>query len=120
MAAITTKGIARIAGGTAGFAGGLFGGGGGMVAVPLLSRFSTLSQKKLYPTCVGMIFPVCAVSGAVYLLQGAVSLREALPYLAGGLAGGWLGGKLYGKVSAKALKWLFAAFLLYGGVKYLL
>ena len=40
--------------------------------------------------------------------------------LAGGLAGGFLGGKLYGKISTKFLKWLFAAFLFYAGVKYLL
>ena len=91
-----------------------------MVAVPLLSRFSSLPAQTLYPTCVGMIFPVCAVSGGVYLLTGAVTLTDALPYLAGGLAGGWLSGKLYKKVPTTALKWLFAAFLLYAGVKYLL
>ena len=38
----------------------------------------------------------------------------------GGLIGGFLGGRLYGKVSTKFLKWLFAAFLFYAGVKYLL
>ena len=36
------------------------------------------------------------------------------------LLGGWLGGKLYGRVSAKILKWIFAAFLFYAGVRYLL
>ena len=41
-------------------------------------------------------------------------------YLLGGLAGGWIGGKLYGKISVRWLKWLFAAFLFYAGVKYLL
>nr|WP_249390674.1 hypothetical protein [Dysosmobacter welbionis] len=34
--------------------------------------------------------------------------------------GGWIGGKLYGRVSVKWLKWLFAGFLFYAGVKYLL
>ena len=47
-------------------------------------------------------------------------VTEALPYLAGGLIGGFFGGKLYGKISTKFLKWLFAAFLFYAGVKYLL
>ena len=111
---------ARIAGGAAGLANGLFGGGGGMVFLPILSRWGGLPQRKLYATCVGVIFPVCLVSAAVYLLQGELSLLSALPYLAGGLAGGWIGGKLYGKISATWLKWLFAAFLLYAGVKYLL
>lgn len=110
---------ARIAGGAAGLANGLFGGGG-MVFLPILSRSGGLSQRKLYATCVGVIFPVCAVSAGIYLWRGGVSLREALPYLLGGLAGGIVGGKLYGRVSAKWLKRLFAAFLFYAGVKYLL
>ncbi len=108
------------AGAAAGLANGLFGGGGGMVFLPILSRFGTLSQRRLYATCVGVIFPVCAVSAAVYLLRGGVSLADAAPYLLGGLAGGWLGGRLYGRVDTRLLKGLFAAFLFYAGVKYLL
>lgn len=117
---MTNAWAARIAGGAAGAANGLFGGGGGMVFLPILSRWGGLSQRKLYATCVGVIFPVCLVSAGVYLLRGGVSLIAAAPYLVGGLIGGWLGGKLYGKVSTKLLKWLFAAFLFYAGVKYLL
>ena len=101
---------ARIAGTAAGLANGLFGGGGGMVFLPILSRWGGLSQRKLYATCVGVIFPVCLVSAAVYLFRGELSL----------LVGGWIGGKLYGRVSVKWLKWLFAGFLFYAGVKYLL
>lgn len=111
---------ARLAGGLAGLANGLFGGGGGMVFLPILSRFGKLDQRRLYATCVAVIFPVCLVSAGVYVLRGGVPLAEAFPYLLGGLAGGFLGGKLYGKVPAKWLKWLFAAFLFYAGVKYLL
>ena len=69
---------------------------------------------------VPVIFPVCAVSAAMYLWRGGMNWASALPYLAGGLLGGWLGGKLYGRVSAKVLKWIFAAFLFYAGVRYLL
>ena len=59
------------------------------------------------------------VSAVVYLLRGGVSLTAALPYLSGGLAGGWVGGKLYGKVPVKLLRWVFAGFLFYAGVRYL-
>ena len=111
---------ARIAGGAAGLANGLFGGGGGMVFLPIVSRWGGLDARKLYATCVGVIFPVCAVSAAVSLWRGEIRIQDALPYLAGGLAGGWLGGKLYGRVSTAVLKWLFAGFLFYAGVKYLL
>ena len=111
---------ARIAGCAAGLANGCFGGGGGMVFLPILSRQNDLPQEKLYATCVGLIFPVCLVSATTYLLRGEISVTDALPYLLGGLAGGFLGGKLYGKIPTKLLKWLFAAFLFYAGVKYLL
>ena len=97
---MASKWPARIAGGAAGLANGLFGGG--------------------YATCVAVIFPVCAVSAAMYLWRGGMDWASALPYLAGGLLGGWLGGKFYGRVSTKVLKWIFAAFLFYAGVRYLL
>lgn len=112
--------LTRVAGGAAGFANGLFGGGGGMVFLPILARWSDLEPRKRYATCVGVIFPVCAVSAAVYLRQGNADLLTAAPYLAGGLAGGYLGGKWYGNIPVRLLKGLFAAFLFYAGVKYLL
>lgn len=90
-----------------------------MVWVPLLSRFGSLPSRKLYATCVGVIFPVCLVSAVVYLFQGDVSLTAALPYLLGGAAGGFLGAKLYRSVPLRWMKGLFAGFLIYAGVKYL-
>jgi uncharacterized membrane protein YfcA len=114
------KWLPEIAGGAAGLANGLFGGGGGMVFLPLMSRERALKRRQLFATCVGVIFPVCAVSAVVYFLRADISLLTALPYLLGGLAGGFLGGKLYGKVSTTLLKWVFAGFLFYAGVKYLL
>ena len=91
-----------------------------MVLLPVLSRWGRLPQRRLYATCVAVIFPVCTVSAMVYLARGGVSLETAAPYLAGGLAGGFVGGKLYGKVRVSFLRWLFAAFLLYAGGRYLL
>ena len=113
---MASKWPARIAGGAAGLANGLFGGGGGMVFLPILSRWGNLKSRQLYATCVAVIFPVCAVSAAMYLWRGGMDWASALPYLAGGLLGGWLGGKFYGRVSTKVLKWIFAAFLFYAGL----
>ena len=110
----------RLAGTLAGIVNGVFGGGGGMVLLPLLSKWSGLTDRRLFATSLAIIFPMCLVSGAVYLLQGGVSLREALPYLLGGLAGGAIGGITFSRVPVKWLKAVFALFLLYGGVRYLL
>lgn len=117
---MNTKWRARIAGGAAGLINGFFGGGGGMVFLPLMSRDRTLPRRQLFATCVGVILPLCAVSAAVYFLRAGLSFLTALPYLTGGLFGGLIGGHFYGKVPVKLLKWLFAGFLFYAGVKYLL
>ena len=88
-----------------------------MAAMPLLRK--ALPERKLYPTCVALIFPVCAVSAGVYLCSGKVTVLQALPYLAGGLVGGTLSGRVYGKVPTGVLRYLFALFMLYAGVRYL-
>ena len=109
-----------LSGTAAGLVNGLFGGGGGMVLVPVLSRQGRLEDRQLFATSVAVILPICAVSAAVYLFRGGVPLGDAAPYLVGGALGGILGGKTYGKVSTLWLRRLFAAFVLYGGVRYLL
>ena len=112
--------IPGLAGGLAGLVSGLFGGGGGMVFLPILSRWGDLSEKQLYATCVAVLFPAVLLSAAAALLRGDCSLSGALPCLLGGAAGGWLGGCLYGRVPVQLLRYLFAGFLLYAGVRYLL
>ena len=109
-----------VAGILAGAANGCFGGGGGMVLLPLLTRWCHVEEKKAFATCVAVILPLCVVSAAVYLLRTPFDLTQALPYLLGGLAGGFVGGRLFPRVPAPWLRYLFAAFLVYGGVRYLL
>ncbi len=109
-----------VSGALAGAVNGLFGGGGGMVLLPLLSTWCGVEGKKSFATCVAVILPLCAASAAVYLLRCEFDFAAALPYLIGGAAGGLVGGRLFRRVSAEWLRGLFAAFLLYGGVRYLL
>ena len=79
-----------------------------------------VEEKRALANCVATILPCCVLSGGVYLLRTGLDWGMALPYLLGGLAGGFLGGKLFTKVPAVWLRRLFAAFLIYGGVRYLL
>ena len=110
----------RLSGAAAGLVNGCFGGGGGMVMVPLLTRWCGLEQKQALATCVGVILPFCVLSAAIYVLRGGFDWLMALPYLIGGGIGGALGGLLFQQVSALWLRRIFALFLLYGGVRYLL
>ena len=96
-----------VSGALAGAVNGLFGGGGGMVLVPLLSGWCGMEGKRSFATCVAV-------------LRQGFELAAALPYLLGGLAGGLVGGRLFRCVSVEWLRGLFAAFLVYGGVRYLL
>ena len=110
----------RISGAAAGLINGLFGGGGGTVLVPLLTAWCKVGQKRAMASCVAVILPFCALSAVIYLLRAGVHLLAALPYLLGGLAGGLIGGRLFRRVPGPWLRRLFGAFLVYGGVRYLL
>lgn len=110
----------RLSGMAGGFVNGLFGGGGGMVLVPLLSKWCRLEEKTSLATCVAVIFPFCVLSAAIYIFRIGLDWHLALPYLIGGLVGGFIGGKLFPHVPSIWLRRIFAAFLLYGGVRYLL
>ena len=117
---MTDKNKNRAAGAAGGLINGLFGGGGGMVLLPLLTKWSRLSARSAFATCVAIILPMCCVSTVVYLFKTRPALYLVLPYLTGGVAGGLLGGLTFDKVPVKVLKVIFGLFLLYGGVRYLL
>ena len=110
----------QIAGAAGGLLSGLFGGGGGMVVLPMLVKWRKLEGKKGFATCVGIIFPMCCVSAAVYWWKVRTGFGVMWPYLAGGVAGGVIGGVTFDKVPARVLKVIFGLFLIYGGVRYLL
>lgn len=104
----------------AGLINGLLGAGGGAVLAPLLIRWCGLPEKRAFATSVFLIFPLSAVSAAVYFSTGRVSLALALPYLVGGFFGGLLSGPLLGRVPVLWLRRLFGGVLLVGGLRMLL
>jgi len=110
----------ELTGALTGVVSGLFGGGGGMVLLPMLRQKKDLSSHQLFANCVAIIFPVCLVSSAAYLLGSAVDLRLAAPFLLGGALGGFAGGRLFHSMPPKILYLAFSGFLLYAGLRYLL
>ena len=96
-----------------------YGGGGGIPLLVLLTKWAGVEEKKAFATCVAVIFPMCAVSAALWYWRAELSLTAALPYLLGGFAGGLVGGRLFKKVPGLWLRRIFALFLLYGGWRYL-
>lgn len=111
------KSLYALAGALAGFANGLLGAGGGLALVPILLGTMKLPPKEAFATSVFIMTPICALSAALYWVQGRASLGLAAPFLLGGLAGGLACGKLYGRVSALWLGRIFGLLMLYGGIR---
>lgn len=109
-----------LAAAAAGAVNGLFGGGGGMLLLPLLGREESLQGHALFANSLAVMLPLSLVSLGVSALSEPLPLGEALPFLLGGAVGAVIGGRSFGLVSVRALRLLFAAFLCYAGVRYLL
>lgn len=101
-----------------GFINGLLGAGGGMITVPLLKKMG-FSQKQAQENAIAVILPITLISSIVYLLSSYVSITDPLPYIPGGILGAFIGTKFMKKLSGKTLRFIFAGFMLYAGVRLL-
>ena len=102
-----------------GFINGVFGAGGGMLAVPIL-KSEGLSQKNAHANAVAVILPITVLSAVLYLVKGSVSLADSLAFIPTGLIGSVIAAFTLQKFSNKWLQKIFAAFMIYAGVRLLL
>ena len=102
-----------------GFINGVFGAGGGMLAVPIL-KSEGLSQKSAHANAVAVILPITVLSAVLYLVKGSVSLADSLVFIPTGLIGSVIAAFALQKFSNKWLQKIFAAFMIYAGVRLLL
>lgn len=114
---MTARSKYLVIGACAGAANGFFGSGGGLFLVPLFTSWLGMQQRQAFATSVAVIFPLSAVSAAIYFWKGGIDLSFAMPYLFGGAAGGLLSGLLFSKVSMPLLRKAFALLLLWGGIR---
>lgn len=108
-----------LAGVAAGAVNGLLGAGGGMILVPLLTLLGHLEDRKVFPTSVAIIFPICLISLSVSPGFGDLPWQEACPYLLAAVPGGLLAGLLDKKIPVKWLHRALGILIIYGGVRYL-
>ncbi len=102
-----------------GFINGVFGAGGGMLAVPIL-KSEGLSQKNAHANAVAVILPITVLSAVLYLVKGSVSLADSFAFIPTGLIGSVIAAFALQKFSNKWLQKIFAAFMIYAGVRLLL
>jgi len=108
-----------LSGAAAGIINGLFGAGGGMVLVPMLIKFCKVEDKKAFSSAISVILPLSIVTIIVYRTADIFPIREALPYLTGGLIGGLAGGIIFKKTSPLFLHKFFGLIILWGGLRLL-
>ncbi|MGO5094703.1 TSUP family transporter [Agathobaculum sp. LCP25S3_E8] len=106
-----------VTGALAGAANGFFGAGGGLFLVPLLVYWCGLEERRAFATSVAVIFPLSALSAALYWMQGGLAFAAAWPYLLGGVLGGWIAGRVFHRIDMVWLRRAFGLLLLYGGVR---
>ncbi len=106
-----------VTGALAGAANGFFGAGGGLFLVPMLVYWCGMEERRAFATSVAVIFPLSALSAALYWMQGGLAFAAAWPYLLGGVLGGWVAGCVFRRINMVWLRRAFGLLLLYGGVR---
>jgi hypothetical protein len=98
---------------------GLFGSGGGVAIVEGLERTGT-DEKRAHAAAVAVMFPISALSAALYGTGGYVPLEGTLWLCGGAAAGGILGACLLRRLKTKWLNGIFTLLMLASGVWMLL
>lgn len=101
----------------AGALNGLLGAGGGMVVVPIIRR--KMNTKEAHATSVAIILPICVASAVFYLINGTVTLGDAVPYISWGILGAVVGTFVLQKMSGKLLRIIFALLVIWAGIRLL-
>ena len=96
----------------------LFGAGAGLLAVPYFKACG-LRQRQAQALSLAVTLPLTALSAAVYLFRGYVTLSDALRFSLPGLLGAAAGTLLLKKTPDRALHAVFALLLVWAGVRLL-
>lgn len=96
----------------------LLGAGGGIAGIWALKKMG-LKDKNAHASCLLMMAFLSVISLGIYFYNGFFSLRKEFFYLPFALAGSIFGAKLLKKLKPVYLKILFAVFMIYSGIRFL-
>ena len=113
--------VTLISGILAGLLNGFLGSGGGIILIfTMTALLPKRDAKDIFATAVLSILPMSAVSAFFYCREGSITSIEYAPYYASALFGGSLGAILLDKISTELLKAVFAALMLWAGIRALI
>ena len=115
--------VLALAGLAAGLANGLLGAGGGIIVTYALVRVlgdKGNATKDVFANVVAAMLPMTAVSAVIYALRGNLDLKQPAPFLLPAVIGGVIGALLLGRVNTVGLKKIFAALVVFSGLRLIL
>jgi uncharacterized protein len=101
----------------AGTLSGLLGIGSGAVKVLAMDQAMRIPFKVSTTTSNFMIGVTAAASAGVYLARGYIDPAIAMPVMLGVLAGSWTGARVLMKTQTRALRYVFAAVIVFLGAQ---
>lgn len=114
-----SRGLIGAIGLIGGIVGGLIGGGSGVLFVPALDRFTSMTRARVHGTSTIANIGVCVSGAAAYGVGGgALDLRVGAGMLIGGTFGGLIGPWLLARASETVLRVLLIAILVLTAAKF--
>ncbi|MGH9398019.1 MAG: sulfite exporter TauE/SafE family protein [Terriglobia bacterium] len=97
----------------AGMASGLLGVGGGVLKVSAMNQFMNVPMKVSVGTSKLMIGVTAAVGSILFFMAGLIHFYVVAPIALGTTVGATVGTWIMNRLHSAALKWLFAALIIY-------
>ncbi|MFT6844208.1 MAG: putative membrane protein YfcA [Flavobacteriales bacterium] len=106
---------------TAGVLSGFIGIGGGVVIVPALIYFLSMSQHEAQGTSIALMLPPIGILAAMnYYKAGTLNIKYALVVAATFIIGGYIGSKISLQLPAEVVKRVFGFIMLVVALKMLI
>ena len=108
---------------TAGILNGFAGTGGGIILYFALKflhkreKNKNADMKDIMAAVISAVIFMAAVSSAVYIIKDKIIYRELWVYLPAALIGGITGAFLLDRIKFKIIKKIFAAMIIYAGIR---
>lgn len=90
---------------------------GGTLLVPAMVHVLHMHQREAHGTSLWVILPTSLVSLGFYLSGNSLDIRLGWQVALGGALGGYIGARLMKYVPGLWLKRMFAAFMLFAGIR---
>lgn len=109
----------------AGIINGFIGTGGGIILYFTLKFLNKNAEDKIkedrmkdiMAMIVASVIPMSIVSAVIYMLKGKIIYNELAVYFPAALIGGIIGAVLLDKLKFKIVKKIFAAMIIYAGIR---